>query len=211
MDTEKRRDFDAVAAQWDDNPIRAGLARDIALAIHNKANLNKKMTVLDFGCGTGLLTTALSPYVGSITGLDSSKGMIDQLSLKIAKARLTNVFTIHADPEKGDRIPGSYDLIVSSMALHHIRDIQSLVNTFYDLLKTSGTVAVADLDSEEGRFHGDNTGVFHQGFDRNTLRKIFSRAGFGHIQTTTATTINKPSADGNTTNPFTIFLLSGHK
>ncbi len=211
MDTRKKKDFDALAAHWDDDPIRVKLAHSIAGAIRDEVALKRDMKVLDFGCGTGLLTAALSPYVGSITGLDSSRGMIERLSHKIADAGLTNIEPVCADLEQGDRIPGPYDLIVSSMVFHHIRDIQALLTTIYDLLNTPGTLAVADLDEEGGRFHADATGVFHPGFERNHLRDIFSRAGFGQIEITTATKIDKPSADGRSTSRFTVFLLTAHR
>jgi len=41
------------------------------------------MKVLDFGCGTGLLSFFLQPYVGEITGIDTSKGMIEVFDKKI--------------------------------------------------------------------------------------------------------------------------------
>ena len=75
MTTEKR-DFDQVAASWDQNPARLKLASDVAHAISQQAQLTPDMDVLDFGCGTGLLTLHLQPKVRSITGVDSSEGML---------------------------------------------------------------------------------------------------------------------------------------
>jgi len=41
-----------------------------------------------------------------------------------------------------------------------------------------GFLSIADLDSDDGQFHEDKTGVFHSGFDRNVMRQYFSEAGF---------------------------------
>jgi Predicted methyltransferase (contains TPR repeat) len=45
------------------------------------------MKVLDFGCGTGLLSFFLQPYVGEITGIDTSKGMIEVFDKKLKKIK----------------------------------------------------------------------------------------------------------------------------
>jgi SAM-dependent methyltransferase len=71
MKTGERRDFDKEAAQWDEKPQRLKLAQDVADAIVKTVDLSKKMDVLDFGCGTGLVTLLLQPHVGNIVGADS--------------------------------------------------------------------------------------------------------------------------------------------
>jgi precorrin-6B methylase 2 len=55
MSSEKR-DFDKEAAAWDEQPARVQLAGDVAAAIVRQVTLRTDMDVLDFGCGTGLLT-----------------------------------------------------------------------------------------------------------------------------------------------------------
>ncbi|MCK5386570.1 MAG: class I SAM-dependent methyltransferase, partial [Gammaproteobacteria bacterium] len=53
-------------------------------------------------------------------------------------------------------------------------------------------VALADLDSEDGSFHpADIEGVFHDGFDRENLKKMLEKNGFKDIQFITAHTVNK--------------------
>jgi predicted TPR repeat methyltransferase len=80
---DDKRDFDKVAASWD-TPMRVKLATDVAGAVSAEVRLATEMDVLDFGCGTGLLALQLQPYVRSITGVDSSQGMLDVLGSKIA-------------------------------------------------------------------------------------------------------------------------------
>jgi Methylase involved in ubiquinone/menaquinone biosynthesis len=173
--------------------------------------LTPTMEALDFGCGTGLLTLQLQPLVRSITGVDSSAGMLAVLEDKINRLQLANVRTLLCDLDQGERLTGRYDLVVSSMTLHHIREVDTLLRQWHDILAPGGTLAVADLDSEGGRFHGDdNTGVFHFGFDRAALSLSAAQAGFVELNIDTATEIIKPDASGRPSR-FTVFLLTARK
>lgn len=206
----ERRDFDKEAATWDEIPARVNLANDIAAAISDEILLTSNMDVLDFGCGTGLLTLQLQPVVYSITGVDSSRGMIDVLKAKIDKQNLPNIKTQYLDTEKGDILKGTYHLIVSGMTLHHIKEIRPLLDQFYRILMPSGYLCIADLDLDDGQFHDNNNGVFHFGFDRALLRKDFMEAGFDDIRDRTAAEVMKPGSDGGMRS-FTIFLMTGRK
>jgi len=210
MMNNERRNFDTEAAAWDENPARVRLAADVAAAIARRTPLNAGMEAVDFGCGTGLLTLRLAPQVRSITGVDSSQGMLDVLAAKVAKGNVTNVRTLRLDLDKGDALPGSYDLIVSSMTLHHIERIEALLVRLREALSSFGRLCIADLDSEDGQFHSDNQGVFHFGFDRTLLHQAFADAGFRGVQDTTAAEVVKPGRDGRL-RQFSIFLMTGIK
>jgi 2-polyprenyl-3-methyl-5-hydroxy-6-metoxy-1,4-benzoquinol methylase len=206
----EKRDFDAAAKTWDENPGRVKMAHDVAKVIRATVPLTPAMDVLDFGCGTGLLTLQLQPLVHSVTGADSSQGMIDILSAKIRQQGIRNVTARHVDLDKGGVLDGQYDLVVSSMTLHHVPEIQPLIDRFATILKPSGILAIADLDSDEGKFHESNEGVFHFGFDRCIMQKHFGRAGLSEIRNRTAAMMAKPMADGGS-RTFTVFLMTGKK
>ncbi len=80
---DEKRDFNKEAATWDE-PRRERMNRDIASAIEAEIPLRRDMNVLDFGCGTGLLTMCLQPQVASVTCIDSSRGMLDILEKRSA-------------------------------------------------------------------------------------------------------------------------------
>ncbi|MGD0659357.1 MAG: class I SAM-dependent methyltransferase [Syntrophorhabdales bacterium] len=209
MNSEKR-DFDKEAASWDERPLRVKLAKDIADAILKQITLTSDMDALDFGCGTGLLTVQLQPLVHSITGMDSSQGMLDVFNAKIARLKLTNMRALLVDLDKGDTLAGNYHLIVSNMTLHHVKEIGPLFDHFYSIMAHSGYLCVADLDLDDGQFHEDNTGVFHLGFDRTALRRTFAEAGFENIQDMSAAEVTKTTPNGET-RQFTVFLMTGQK
>lgn len=210
MLTEERRNFDKDAATWDENPRRVKMTHDIAASIVEHMPLTPQMNVLDFGCGTGLLSMELHPHVRSITGMDSSRGMLDAFAAKAVQRSITNISTQYFNADERHVLTGAYDLIVCSMALHHMPKIQPVLNQFYASTSAGGYLCIADLDPDKGRFHEDHTGVFHDGFERDALSAAFVTAGYKDVQAITATEVVKPVA-GGATERFSIFLISGRK
>lgn len=206
----KHRNFDQEAELWDERPQRVQLAQDVADAILGQLPQTTRLDVLDFGCGTGLLTLQLQPLVHAITGLDSAPGMLAVLNRKIANLKLGNARTVLCDVAQGQKLPGRYDLVVSSMTLHHIEFITPLLALLYTVLVPGGRLCIADLDPEQGRFHTDNTGVFHCGFDRDLLCAALRVAGFHHVTAQTAAHIVKNDSPQQP-DRFSVFLISGIK
>lgn len=206
----KKRNFDQEAANWDQVPGRVKVAQDIAQSMIREITLTPDMDVLDFGCGTGLLTLALQPFVRSITGVDSSPAMLDVFKTKIREQNLKKVKAKYVDLDKGDVLTDSYHLIVSSMTLHHIKNTPALLKQIHSVLLPSGILAIADLDLDDGQFHSNNEGVFHFGFDREALRLILMDSGFRNIRSLKAAEIEKPVGNGKN-RLFTIFLMTACK
>jgi 2-polyprenyl-3-methyl-5-hydroxy-6-metoxy-1,4-benzoquinol methylase len=203
---DEKKDFDREAAQWDANPGRVKLANEVADAIIRESAPARDMDVLDFGCGTGLVTLRLQPLVRTILGVDSSRGMLGVLEGKIRAQGIPNARTRFVDFEKGGRIEGRFHLLVSSMTLHHVPDTAGLFKQWHELLLPGGLLCCADLDADDGSFHSDDTGVFHAGFDRKHLKKLLLSAGFHDIRDTTATTMIK-DVEGKGKKEFSVFLI----
>jgi 2-polyprenyl-3-methyl-5-hydroxy-6-metoxy-1,4-benzoquinol methylase len=210
MKTEERRDFNKEAAQWDANPGRVKLANDVADAIIREAAPSPEMDALDFGCGTGLVTLRIQPLVRSITGADSASGMLAVLESKVKAQGLANVRTQLVDFEKGGHVEGKYRLVMSSMTMHHVKDTSALFRQWHGLLLPGGLLAAADLDTEDGSFHGNNTGVFHLGFDREHLKRLLREAGFSGVRDVTAATVTR-DVEGGGKRDFPVFLITGRR
>jgi 2-polyprenyl-3-methyl-5-hydroxy-6-metoxy-1,4-benzoquinol methylase len=206
----ERRDFDDVAAAWDEDPGRVKVAADIAQAIVREVPMTSDMDVLDFGCGTGLVSMALRPFVRSVTGVDSSAGMLGVFEAKVARLGVANVRAQFCDLARGDTLNGRYDLVVSAMTLHHVEEIEPLLDKLALVTAPGGRLCIADLDLDDGQFHDDNTGVFHFGFDRAALRAAFAKAGFENVEATDAAEVVKPGRDGEVRR-FTVFIVTGTK
>jgi 2-polyprenyl-3-methyl-5-hydroxy-6-metoxy-1,4-benzoquinol methylase len=187
----ERRDFDVAAADWDEKPLRVKLGREIAAAISAALPLSQTWDALDFGCGTGLVTLNLAPLLGSIVGIDSSRKMIERLNAKVAELGFTNARGERLDLEQGELPGGRYHLITSAMTLHHIPEIAPLLTALHGLLHPGGRIALADLESEEGSFHEDPTGVFHHGFSREQITELLIQSGFSDINISTVAEVIK--------------------
>ena len=174
--------FDARAQTWDDDPRRRKLAASIFAALAQAVPLRAEWTALDYGAGTGLLALALAARVRRVLAVDSSAGMLAVLAEK-ARAGGANVETLHADFAQDSLPAGPFDLVASAMTLHHVADVDGLLRKFFALLAPGGRIALADLDAEDGSFHGpDAPGVHHLGFDRAALARQLADAGFADVR-----------------------------
>jgi len=205
-DPNKRR-FDAAAKTWDEEPRRVQLAEAVADAVLRCACVDSEMEALDYGCGTGLVTLKLAANVRSIVGADISEGMLSVLRDKIAARGVSNVSTIVLDLRHDPPLKRRFDLIVSSMTLHHLEDPASVIGKLAAMLKPGGRLCVADLDAESGDFHTDKTGVHHAGFDRDRVRGMFEEAGLGCVTVDTAYVFER-EAQG-VLREFSVFLACG--
>lgn len=187
----ERKDFDVVSATWDEEPRRVQLAADIAAAIKETVPLSAAWDGMDYGCGTGLLTLNLASGLGSIVGMDSSQGMVDRLNAKCSAAGIQNTHAVRCDLEQGEMPAGPFHLVTSAMTLHHIPEILPLLVSLRGLLHPGGWIALADLETEDGSFHDDQTGVFHRGFSREELEEFLTQAGFGSISVRSVATVRK--------------------
>jgi len=202
--------FDEAAAQWDSNPSRVNVARAVGEAICRAIPFQPGWRVLDYGAGTGLLTLNLQPRVASMVALDSSTGMLEKLTQKLAAAAISNVQTRHWDLEAKPFPDPGFDLVVSSMTLHHFRNGPLVLSRLAEVLKPGGWLAVADLDSEDGSFHGQADDVFHHGFERGQIAEWLANARLNWISVSDAHTMNKPSSTGEVRS-YGIFLAVGQK
>jgi len=210
MQTDEKRDFDAKAATWDEEPRRVKLASEVTAAIRNEIPLSRHMTALDYGCGSGLVTLGIQPHVGRIIGADSSQGMLDVLARKVQKQGIANVSTRLIDLAAQDRLEGRFDLIVSSMTLHHVADTAALVSAFVQALNPGGWLALADLETEDGSFHDDQTGVCHHGFDRGFMQGVLTESGCSDVRVVPAATVRKKTLEEKE-RLYPIFLAVGKR
>lgn len=203
------KDFSAAAPTWDEKPQRIHLAVAISSAIKQNIPLNSDMHALEFGCGTGLVTFHLQDQLQQVTAMDNAAGMLDVLKQKAQAVGVTNVDTLLNSAAVPALDPDSYDLIFSSMVLHHLREIRPTLQALVSALKPGGIIALADLDEEEGTFHERSQGVEHHGIDRTWLHDELTRLGIHGVQETTAHTITKKRPHGE--QHYTVFMLWGRK
>ncbi|MFO7577257.1 MAG: methyltransferase domain-containing protein [Pelovirga sp.] len=185
--------FDDRASSWDDDPAKVRRAQTVAAAIRAAVHPDRTMTALEYGCGTGLLSFALQGDLGEILLADNAAGMLAVVDRKIASAGVDHLSSIRLDLSSAPLPDRRFDLIYSLMTLHHVGDFQGLLTQFYALLRPSGHLCIADLDSEEGTYH-DTDFAGHPGFDRGQLAAVLRRIGFIAVTFTTVFQIRKERA-----------------
>ncbi len=195
-------DFDARAATWDEDPRKHARAQAVADAIVRRLDLSPKPRALEYGAGTGLLSFALGERLRSAVLADTSTGMLEVAGRKIEAMGATHFVTRVLDLTKEPPPKDEFDLIISMMTLHHIPDTAAVLRAFGELLAPGGRIAIADLDAEDGSFHGQDVDV-HHGFERGKLARLAQGAGFADVAIETCFEMQR----GERVYP--VFLLTG--
>lgn len=207
--------FNAEAAAWDANPDvhRASDGALKAILAAFPALSTQHTRVLEIGCGTGLLTLRLAPYVSRILAIDAAEGMVDALEKKLARpenestrAKIQPLCVMLEDPED-KRLPpadasdpdggrAKFDLITSHLVLHHIADLQAILKTMYGCLKPGGEVALTDYEDfgpEARKFHPESKmfGVERHGIDAKWFAGLMKEAGFVDVDVSPKWTMEK--------------------
>jgi 2-polyprenyl-3-methyl-5-hydroxy-6-metoxy-1,4-benzoquinol methylase len=192
--------FQDKATDWDSRPFPLQISEGVCAAIQAAVPLRATDTVMDFGAGTGLVCGKLAPQVGKVLAVDVSEAMLAKLAEKTELVgKVEPICQDILDTPLGRQV----DLVVSAMAMHHVKDTAALCRAMFDHVVPGGQVALADLDQEDGSFHPPGIkGVFHHGFDRTPLGELMKAAGFASVAFQTACEVDK---DGHR---YPIFLLT---
>ena len=201
-------DFDARAETWDDDPAKVERAKAVADEIVARVPLSRTMRALEYGCGTGLLSFMLRERLGNITLADVSDGMLAVAARKIEAAGDASMRAVKLDFFADPVPPNAFDVIYSLMTLHHVSDTATILRCFHTALSTNGVACIADLDAEDGSFHGAGFDG-HLGFDRDLLGAKAREAGFATVEFSTAYEIEK-KVDGRPRR-YPVFLMLARK
>ena len=195
--------FKNKAKDYEQVKNRVANVQNIARSIIDRIKFEADMHIMDFGSGTGLLLEKIAPLVAKITAIDISKSMNQQLEMKSDRlACELDIIELDLSISNLDR---KFDGIISSMTMHHIDDTQAMFDKFYIMLNSGGFIAISDLETEDGSFHTEDTGIFHFGFDRKKFLALATKAGFKSVEITDVSTINKPQGD------YPVFLMTATK
>jgi len=166
--------YDLWSASYDAQPDNLMLALDELMFGKLLANTTiQNKAVADIGCGTGRHWNKLferKPL--SLTGFDVSEGMLTKLKDKFPQA---NVYRITDDQFK-NAPSAPYDVIISTLTMAHIEDVQKALNAWCKLLKPKAEIIITDFHPKMLAFGGKRT------FSHNN-QKMAVRNFVHHIHT----------------------------
>lgn len=165
-----KHDFNHKAETFD-SPKNIFLANLVCQAIEKQIDFLSDKAILDFGGGTGLLALPLAKQAKSVTLVDISEKMLEQVRLKAEQQDIKNIQFLEQDL-LANPLEQQFDLIVVSRVLHHMPDLDSTLAMFYHHLRENGQVLIADFVK---------TDTNHHGFDLAELENKLIQQGFSSV------------------------------
>ena len=197
-------EFDDRAREWDKDKMHLERSVAIASELEKMITLHYSMKALEYGAGTGLLSFLLKDRFSEITLMDNSQEMIKVCKEKTEYHKASHIFPLWFDLEHED-FDGKFDIIYNQMVLHHVNDVNAILNKFYSMLNPGGYLVISDLFTEDGSFHGPDIKV-HLGFDPDKLIEILKHIGFKNAEYRTCFEVKREPDK-----KFPLFLLSAQK
>jgi SAM-dependent methyltransferase len=141
----QRRFWSGRVSTWDQHGS-AALGR-VTAAVLQAADVSPDAQVVDLGCGNGQISLPLALAGAQVLAVDVSPAMIRKLRSDARQRGALTLDGLALPIEELALPPGSVDLIVSSYALHHLRDPDKarLVSAAYGWLRPGGRLVVADM------------------------------------------------------------------
>ncbi|KAJ7144936.1 S-adenosyl-L-methionine-dependent methyltransferase [Mycena crocata] len=142
--------FDEHAHKAEHRPHAPELAESVSNAILQAYPFDKDTTtVLDYACGTGIVSRRLAPHCKTLLGVDISQGMVDEFNKGVQSHSLNTeqIRALRAELKGEDtELDGmKFDIIICSLAYHHFGDIAAVTTLLTFFLKPGGTLLVADF------------------------------------------------------------------
>ena len=114
--------------------------------------LEKGSTVADVGAGSGYMTVKLAKKVGpqgKVYANDIQQGMLDLLSKRVTKSKLTNVSTVLGTQDDPKLPADTLDLVIMVDVYHELSQPQVMLRHIRDSLKPGGRLVLLEYRKED--------------------------------------------------------------
>lgn len=149
IDHHEIRKFNQLASRWWDpegefkplheiNPLRLEY-------IDQKAQLAGK-TVLDVGCGGGILSESMARRGAKVTGIDMGESALEVARLHLLESNLEVEYERIPVERLAEERPGSYDIVTCMEMLEHVPDPESVIRACATLTKPDGWVFFSTIN-----------------------------------------------------------------
>lgn len=147
--------FEALASRWWDrnsefrplheiNPLRTNW-------IDQRASLAGK-TVLDVGCGGGILTEAMAQRGAKVTGIDMGEAPLGVARLHQLESGVEVDYRQCTAEELAEELPGQFDVVTCMEMLEHVPDPSSVIRACATLVKPGGQVFFSTINRNPKSF-----------------------------------------------------------
>lgn len=190
---EIRSRLDLIGADWVDDDEDEDEDDGVKEAGKKEESKSKKsVRLLDYACGTGLVSRSLAPYTTQCIGVDLSENMVSTYNARAANQGLTPE-EMHAYQgnlcDSSDPSPSAlagpeffgFDVAAVGLGFHHFDDPSLAAQRLVERLRPDGVLFILDFlthDKLDITHHAAHT-VTHHGFSEAQIRKIFDDAGAG--------------------------------
>jgi ArsR family transcriptional regulator len=167
------------------------------------SSLLPPLEVVDFGCGTGVLTVEMARWAKRVVAIDANSEVLSKAKERAQRAGVSNVTFLREDLHRLSLPDARKELVVISQSLHHVEDPRTVLSEAARILKPGGRLVLLELMPHDERWVRERLGHRHLGLDPETLRALLKEVGFGKVE------LMPHARDGSS--PFRVFLLTGER
>ena len=136
--------FDQRSSEWSSLYSKPVFQQRLRLFIKSIEGLTPApKNVLDFGCGSGVISCELAKRGYQVTGVDAAPGMVQSASASALNQGIANIEFKTADPA-GEGLPEAhYDAVICSSVLEYVPDDDLLVSNLLRTITPGGTLLIS--------------------------------------------------------------------
>ncbi|KAK8216038.1 S-adenosyl-L-methionine-dependent methyltransferase, partial [Phyllosticta capitalensis] len=185
-----------LASEYEAKPWQKAMSSMITRNIHERRDWlgladnpeQKEVRLLDYACGTGLVSRALWPRITASRGIDLSTNMVQVFNSRAESAGLTpeqmnavqgDLLSKEEQPHLSDPSLFNFDVAAVGLGFHHFEDVIEATKQLAARLKPGGVFFIVDFvnDREREVPHGWQGVITINGFNESGMRKLFEEAG----------------------------------
>ncbi|HWA30211.1 MAG TPA: bifunctional 2-polyprenyl-6-hydroxyphenol methylase/3-demethylubiquinol 3-O-methyltransferase UbiG [Rhizomicrobium sp.] len=160
VNPEEVEKFSRMAAEWWDpagkfaplhkfNPVRLKFIRETVAAHFGREGKSlrpfENLTLLDIGCGGGLLSEPMAKIGFTVTGVDPSEKNIGTAKAHAAQSGVAVNYRA-SDAETLAAEGAAFDVVLNMEVVEHVADLNAYLKTCAGLVKPGGIMFVATLN-----------------------------------------------------------------
>jgi ArsR family transcriptional regulator len=172
-----QRFFATASGEWD--RLRDGLFGERFFVEALPGLLPAEWTIADLGCGTGVVTAALAPWVRQVIGVDASDEMLAAAASRVRDA--SNVELRRGTLEELPIESSTIDAATMVLVLPHLSSPVDALKEAARILKPGGRLLIIDMTPHDREEYRQQMGHVWLGFSDDSMRKMLEQAGFAQV------------------------------